>query len=149
MTGLTDGQQQFLRSQNIRLDEMFDASGMAPSDFAVEMDRQSKLFAFGCPPCPYGHTLKTASNHCLQCNTAQISMIRAYYKEGYVYIAGSKRSRLIKVGRTDHSPWNKEGYLCSRKYGGITDWQMLYYAHYQLFGRVESNAQRLLSAYKV
>jgi hypothetical protein len=49
-----------------------------------------------------------------------------HYGPGFVYIAGSLSTRLLKIGTTrDAGGW--DGRQRSRKYGGVSDWKLLYH----------------------
>jgi hypothetical protein len=70
-----------------------------------------------------------------------------YYNSGYVYIAGSPSNRVLKIGVTINIH-RQEAYLRNRRYGGISDWVLLYYVHVDCGGKVEHDARRLLERYR-
>jgi hypothetical protein len=72
-----------------------------------------------------------------------------YYDEGFVYIAGSQLTHLVKIGTTqDVAGW--EGRQRSRKYGGVPDWKVLYSVWLQAdAGNVEHATRRRLRRYQV
>ena len=70
----SDDQRKFLRDQKLPLSFLFDASGMRKVDYEAVMKRDEKFFAFGVTPCSKGgHSLRTRSGHCIQCDTAKIA----------------------------------------------------------------------------
>jgi hypothetical protein len=71
-----------------------------------------------------------------------------YYASGYVYIAGSFSSHLIKIGTTQNiGDYQKR--LRSKKYGSVGDWVLLYYIWVDQAGKVEHDARRSLHDHQV
>jgi hypothetical protein len=70
-----------------------------------------------------------------------------YYDPGYVYIAGSLSERVLKIGVTINIH-RQQAYLRNRKYGGISDWVLLYYVYVDMGGKVEHDARHLLAKYR-
>src|SRR2546427_222696 len=70
-----------------------------------------------------------------------------HYAPGYVYIARSFSEDVIKIGTTRdiHPQQRKLRYL---QYGGIDDWEILYYAWVDRAGKIEHDARRRLQCYK-
>jgi hypothetical protein len=66
--------------------------------------------------------------------------------KAYVYIAGSRRHSLIKVGWSE-SPVHRERLLSNIGHGGVHDWQLLYCANYQDAQKVEFAAHARLSCF--
>ena len=62
-----------------------------------------------------------------------------YYDEGYVLIAGSQSTRLVKIGTTQDAV-GRERRQRNVKYGGVPDWKMLYYVWLEVT-REASNMQ--------
>ncbi|MGH8123694.1 MAG: GIY-YIG nuclease family protein [Rudaea sp.] len=111
------------------------------------MEKEEKLFAFNTSPCgSYGHRMRTRAGHCIQCDTKKIAFIRRHYEQAYIYIAGSRRSRVIKIGCSAH-PWERQNLINQLGYGGISDWRMVYYGRYENAGKVEFAVHRMLSQY--
>jgi hypothetical protein len=147
MVTLTDSQARFLRSQQIPESAIFDASGMSRRRYQYEMEIEEKLFAIGVAPCKKGkHTIRTRNGHCIQCNTANIAFVNRHYQDAYVYIAGSRKERVIKIG-CSATPWNREALLNQRGYGGISDWCLLFYARFPNAGKIEFFAHHRLSKF--
>jgi hypothetical protein len=146
MSGFTEEIRRFLASQRIAESEVLDASQMSPRSYKAAMRYEGKLFALVSRPCYDGHYLKSRSGHCIQCDTARIEFTRRHYKEAYVYIAGSKNERVLKIGSTEN-PGDKASYLNTLGYGGIVDWKLLYHVKVPQAGKVEFRAHELLSAH--
>jgi hypothetical protein len=70
-----------------------------------------------------------------------------YYNPGYVYIAGSLSERVLKIGVTINIH-RQQAYLRNRKYGGVSDWVLLYYVYVDMGGKVEHDARHLLAKYR-
>lgn len=149
MATLTDEQLRFLRSQNIPLSAMFDATGMKAADFRLAMKGEDKTFAYGVTACGKGgHTLRTRNNHCIQCDHARIAFMLRADARAYIYIAASAAGRLIKIGSSIDIADRTEK-LNRYHYGGHQDWQILATADSPKAGRAESEAHATLSAFNV
>ena len=137
MAELSDDQRKFLRDQKLPLSFLFDASGMRKVDYEAVMKRDEKFFAFGVTPCSKGgHSLRTRSGHCIQCDTAKIAYTLRHYKTADVYVAGSLQVKLIKVGSSvDCDTRVRE--LNRVRYGGATDWSILSRVRSEKSGMVE------------
>jgi hypothetical protein len=142
----------FLKSQDIPLSSIFDATGMTKYLYHEAMRAEDKLIAYGLNPCPKGgHTLRTRNGSCPQCNTACLAYLKRYNAAGYVYIAGSKKRRLIKVGASGNTNNidNRVVVLNVRAEGGTSDWE--YIAHIYLGNdayRIESAVHRELREWR-
>jgi hypothetical protein len=146
MSGFTEEIRWFLASQRIDESEVYDASHLSSRQYKRAMERAGKLFAIVSSPCYEGHYLKSHKGHCIQCNTARISFVKGPHTEAYVYIAGSRSERVLKVGSSE-SPWDRAAHLNQRSYGGISDWTLLYYTSFPNAGQIELNIHSMLSAY--
>jgi hypothetical protein len=73
-----------------------------------------------------GHRIRTRGGHCAQCNPANIGFTERETANGYVYIAGSRRGRFIKIGAT-RDVAQRERQLRTERYGGASDWLVLVY----------------------
>jgi hypothetical protein len=145
MTSLTEEQRRFLGWHGIPESKLFDAQGMKPRRYRPIMEIEERLLVFGVTPCARGkHTIRTRAGHCIQCNTANIAFMQRYYQEAYVYIAGSLREAVTKIG-TSQAPWEREAILNKLGYGGITDWKVLYFGRFADAGKVEFTVHRNLS----
>lgn len=100
------------------------------------MERAGQRFAIVSNPCYRGHYLRSHKGHCIQCDTSRIAFVNRHYKEAYVYLVGSRIERVFKIGSSE-SPWDRGPHLNHIGYGGITDWDVLYYAQVKDAGKVE------------
>ena len=147
MAKLTFEQMAFLTRHKIPLGQVFDATGMRQIDYAEAMRKQDKLFAFATTPCEKsGHTLRSRSGNCIECNTANIAFTMRAYKDAYVYIAGSRSSKLIKVGSTTYLEKRFDS-INSEAYGGANDWICIAYVKCEKAGTVEFAVHQRLHAF--
>jgi len=149
VASLTQQQMSFLRSQNIPMSSLFDASGMKRTDYQSTMKAEGKSFAYGVTPCnAEGHTLRTRAGHCIQCDHSKIAFMLRSDAQAYIYIAASVAGRLIKIGSTIDISDRKDK-LNRYKYGDQKDWQILASARNSQAGRVEAKVHTRLSQYWV
>jgi hypothetical protein len=147
VTKLADEQKRFLASQQISESAVFDAAGMPPRFYRPLMEQEEKLFVIGVSPClQRGHTMRTRAGHCILCDTKKIAFITRHFQQAYVYIAGSQRSKFVKLGLS-RTPWNREAIINQLGYGGISDWQLLCYAKFPNAGKVEFAAHKSLTGH--
>lgn len=145
MAVLSPEQRAFLHSQKILMRDLFDASGLKKQEYQALMKELGQLFAYGVSPCQSaGHTLRSRSGHCIQCDTKIIAFSRRNSDAGTVYIAGSTSSQLLKVGYTNDRQ-RRATYLCNEKYGGASDWEILAWVNLSRnAGRVEFDIHEAL-----
>jgi hypothetical protein len=149
MTKLSNEQKNFLASQKIPESAVFDAAGLPPRRYRPLVEQEEKLFVIGVSPCLQGgHTMRTRAGHCIQCDTKKIAFITRHYKQAFVYIVGSQKQKLIKLG-SSQTPWNREAILNQLGYGGISDWRLLYYAKFANAGKIEFAAHGILDRYLI
>jgi hypothetical protein len=70
-----------------------------------------------------------------------------HYEPGYVYVAGSRSSRVLKIGTTINIR-GQEKRLRRDRYGNIEDWVLLYYVWVEERGKTEHDARRRLRRYR-
>lgn len=147
MAELTNEQIRFLKEQKIDPKFVFNAEGLNRTQYRAIMKDLNKLVAYNTPPCKKeGHTLKTRSGHCCQCNTAVLGFQKRNDSAGIVYIAGSLKSRIIKVGFTKAVEIRSIS-LNYTKYAGCNDWKILYALNSKSAGKIETKSNSLLHAY--
>ena len=137
---MNDIESQFIKEQNLPLELFVDANGKSVNaEFKIVMKASGKIFAFNSTPClHYGHTLRERSGHCIQCDTARISFMKRHVSFGTIYLAGSIKGGLIKVGSTSaHSLENRFIALNREKYGEQNDWILLFQFDSVNVGEVE------------
>lgn len=147
MARLTEEQKDFLAYHNIPLNCMFDASGLARREYSDKMRVVEKYFAYGVTKCLNGHTLRSRSGACIQCNTSSIAFAMRYYRPSFVYIAGSTAGKLIKIGSSS-DPYDRLYIANLDGYANSFDWQPLFYVYVQQAGRIESDTQSKLRKYQ-
>jgi hypothetical protein len=149
MKVLTRDQIRFLKEHNIHPKYVFNAEGLSKSEYRVIMKELNKLVAFNVTPCSKeGHTLRTRSGHCCQCNTATIAYQKRNDSAGIVYIAGSLTGQLIKIGFSKALKIREES-LNRTKYAGFGDWKILYALKSEKAGQIETKSNSLLRKYSV
>lgn len=147
MAGLTSDQIRFLKEQKIHLKYVFDADGLSSSEYRVIMKELNKIIAYNVSPCGReGHTLRTRSGHCCQCDTAKIAFQKRNDSAGIVYIAGSLTGKVIKIGFSKAVEVRAES-LNRTKYAGFDDWNILYALKSENAGRIETRSNSLLHEY--
>lgn len=144
---VSESERLFLESQNISEYELFNAKGRPVSQCKQEMENHGKLFAYNTTPCRnYGHTLRSRSSHCIQCNTARIAFQRRHESAGMVYVAGSLKGSIIKIGYTKDVQIREES-LNRTGYAGYYDWIVLFAIRSINAGEVESRLDMALKNY--
>ena len=84
MLNLNKSQIEFLKSQNISEKMIFNAKGLKKSEYKGIMKLKRKIIAYNVTPCrENGHTLRTRSGHCVQCNTTRIGFQKRSDKIGF------------------------------------------------------------------
>jgi hypothetical protein len=147
MSGFTEEIRLFLRSQAIAENEVFDASKLSSRRYKGAMNRVGKKFAIVQNPCYRGHFIRSNKGHCIQRDTSRIAFVKRHRQTAYVYIAGSRAEKLLKIGFSE-TPWDRGSYLNQMAYGDIRDWKLLYYANVAEAGRIEFAVHSALSEYE-
>ncbi|GAB3553634.1 hypothetical protein GCM10027343_40620 [Noviherbaspirillum agri] len=129
MAQLTDEQIQFIKSQNLPLSKFFDASGLLKEERTRAMTALEIPFYYGGAICKEGHSLRAKSGHCIECDTSRIAFQLRNSASGYVYIAFSPSTRLIKVGYSKLHPQDRGAFLRNEAYGNIRDWDVKKITH--------------------
>lgn len=149
MSRLTKEQTEFLKQQDIPEELVFDASGLTKTEYHSIMKEQGKIIAFNVTPCNTGgHSLRTRSGHCIQCDTSKIAFIKRAISIGIVYIAGSIKGEVIKIGYTQNKTV-RENSLNRTKYGGYDDWIVLFSTQSFNAAEIEHLCQTSLRRYGV
>ena len=146
---LTKEELSFLSEHGLSAHDVLDARGMSSDVREQKAKELGKILIIGNKACTRaGHRLRTRKGHCFQCDTSKIAYQKRYSSDGYVYIAGSLRKRLIKIGGTG-SIHNREASLNNDSYAGAYDWKILLYVEVKNFGQIEREVQNLLAKYAV
>ena len=146
---ITKEQLKFLETQKISLDKIFDATGLSKTEYHKSMKEMDKIIAIGVTPCAkFSHSMRTRNGHCVQCNTATIAFLERHYEKGYIYIAGSKKEEVIKVGFASDIN-NREESLNDEGYGEINDWKILFQVMCKDAGKIEFRTHKKLNKYLI
>lgn len=122
---MTNEEQNFINEQGLPEELFIDANRQSINQIEGKMKSLGKVFAYNSIPCDqYGHTIRTRAGHCIQCDTARIAFILRHVSFGTVYIAGSVKGQLIKIGPTSSKASRSES-LNRTKYGNQDDWEIL------------------------
>lgn len=90
------------------------------------------------------HLLRNRYGKCVECNPASLAFQARRSSWGFVYLAGSKATGLMKIGLSI-DPNARNDVLNDLKYGGASDWVFLAVAKADHAGLVEHTAQSALS----
>ncbi|WP_421405095.1 hypothetical protein [Agrobacterium fabrum] len=115
---LTQDELEFLRTQGLSATDVYDGRGQSSAAWKAGVRSAGKTVVLGSPCSSKGHRLRTRSGHCAQCDTAKLSYQKRHNTEGYIYIAGSKAARLLKVGTCVDIEQRRRN-LRNQMYGGI------------------------------
>lgn len=151
-TPLTKEQKDFIKKHQISEDLLFDANGEGMSDDLKQRMLDSKtVIAYNAS----GSTENADYNFInidgdfLQAHLDKIPFALRTYKTGYIYIAGSKKTHLIKVGSSNESKDRiKTLNITTTKSGAIDDWELIFQAKTETLGKVERLFQQKLNDYK-
>lgn len=126
MATLTQDQISFLESHGIAPSQVFDASRCrSAAERERRMEEQELHFYFGGALCAKaGHSLRSKKGFCIQCDTAKIAYQRRSTASGYIYLAHSATTGLIKIGFTKHHPQERAALLRDQRYANAADWDV-------------------------
>jgi hypothetical protein len=95
------------------------------------------------------HHFRTIAGFCPQCDPAKVATALVEHKVGFVYIAGSLKGKLIKVGCTGDTKGRVNDLNTAlAKYANYDDWVILYEAKTLKIGKVERTMHTELDHYK-
>ncbi|MBK1679654.1 GIY-YIG nuclease family protein [Rhodocyclus tenuis] len=126
MLKLTNDQLAFLKSHGIAPGQVFDASACrSKAEREAQMDEQERYFYSGGALCARGgHSLRTKAGHCIQCDTSKIAYQLRSAASGYIYLAHSAATGLVKIGFTKHHPQHRAKLLRDKRYANANDWDI-------------------------
>lgn len=147
---LNRDQIEFLAKHGVPEQNVFNATGLTTSIYKQKMGDGDFDIAYGTTACEKGgHTLRTSSGACIQCDPKKFSFMLRHRRAGEVYVAESNiMSRIIKVGSCKSSNDRVSG-LNSEKYAGRYDWAMKYHHGVKNMGLVESEVHAALSHFAI
>ncbi len=145
---LTPSELNFLSRQGLGPNDVMDVRGMNQWLWFRRIEEENKTIALGSPCRTAGHRLRSRRGHCVQCHTEKLSFVARYSADQYVYIAGSRSAKIIKIG-TCRDCAQREKQLRAERYGGARDWRIVYSVEVRNAGAVEYTARSRLSRYVV
>lgn len=147
MNQLTFEQLAFLKEQKIELKYVFNAHDLKKEEYKEIMKDLNMIIAYNVTPCKaYGHTLRTRSGHCCQCDTSKIAFQLRANARGVTYLAGSLAGELIKIGYTKAVEIRSES-LNRTKYANYSDWEILFAVESKFAGKIENLVNTELNKY--
>ena len=151
-TPLTKEQKDFIKKYQISEEVLFDANGEGMSeDLKQRMLDTEKVIAYNVSGCEENsdYNFTNTEGVFVQGDTDRIPFALRTYKTGYIYIAGSKKTHLIKVGSCNEvNDRIKALNITTSKSGNIDDWELILQAKTTVLGKVERMFQQKLSDYK-
>jgi hypothetical protein len=144
---LTTSERTFVERHRIGILGVLDGRGLSKVEYRSLAKEQGKTLILG-SPCRYaGHRLRTRSGHCAECDPRNIAFQNRYHAEQFVYIAGSLKGKLIKIGTTNDADQRQRS-LRFEAHGGYRDWSMLYTAYAKEAGKVEQQIKDKLANFQ-
>ena len=145
---LTAAELSFLRDQKIPVAQVMDGRKLSGRARHSIMDNSEKRYYIGTLCEKAGHRLRSKRGACIQCDTRNIGFYRRTYEPGTVYIMGSVKSGILKVGTTkDIDVRNKKNNW--EGHGGTDDWEVLFEQQFENAGKVELDAHARLERFNV
>jgi len=147
---LTNDDIKFIQEQEISDKDIFDATGMASKEWRTKIRGTDHLFAANpiTRSSKCGHKLKTRSGHCAPCNPQNIGQQKSRRTGGFVYVAISKPSGLVKVGITKDTA-KRMTELTRERYADEQSWHLQYSHHLSSNkGTVEAAIHKRLEQYQ-
>jgi len=149
---LTKEQQEFFKKNKVSYELLFDAKGEEMSDELIaKMSELDAVIAINTTVCENNpeHHFRTIAGFCPQCDPAKVATALVEHKVGFVYIAGSLKGKLIKVGCTGDTKGRVNDLNTAlAKYANYDDWVILYEAKTLKIGKVERTMHTELDHYK-
>jgi hypothetical protein len=144
---LTSEQIAFLNRHGVSMSEVYDATGMRRKHYYSDMKLLEMRVAIGVTPCTNrGHTMRNRNGRCVQCNPASFAFEKRFEQNAFVYIGGSVRKKIVKVGFSE-SCHSREEILNRLGYGNASDWKLLFYVRCDKAGEVENEVHKKLERY--
>ena len=140
-------ERKLLNSHDVSLSEIFDANGLSSSQAKEQAKALEKPVLSNTPACgKCGNRIRTRSWHCIECNRAALSFQKTSF--GHVYIAGSPKLKLLKIGKSNDYDKRMEN-LKREEYGGGNDWRVIASCISKDTGKVERFLHKSLSEFNV
>lgn len=145
---LSSSEKAFLANQGLGPEDVLDVRGMPQRHWFRLIEEEGKTVALGSKCKARGHRLRSRRGHCIQCDTSKLGYQASFAEERYVYIAGSRSARLLKIGNC-RNVIQRERQMRAERYGGIGDWEIVYSVRVKRAGAVEDAARGRLSRHRI
>ena len=140
---------EFLIGQGFSIKDIRKVGYMTVTEYKPILKEIDIPFALVDKPCKKGgHFIKTRYGHCPMCDSSKISYMKRFRESGYVYLAFSKIGDFFKIGQAKEIN-KRQNSLQYEKYGGVDDWELLYYVESSKSGTVENLIHKELSSFKI
>ena len=94
---------EFIAEYKLNPQHFFNANGqILTTEIKDQMRSEEKIFAFNTSTCGNGHTITSRSGHWIVCEPKNIHFTLINFNEGFVYIAGSIKGSVIKIGSSNN-----------------------------------------------
>jgi T5orf172 domain len=127
---------EFLTSQGLSPEDVFDCRGKPVSDFGELARKSGKTLMLSTQCSKGGHRLRTRKGHCAQCDPKKLSFQKRHRAKAKVYVAHSSSKNLSKIGSTIDID-NREKKLCFDRVASAVDWKIVFYAETEEAGKLE------------
>lgn len=145
---LTESELRFLRSQGLGPDDVMDVRRMSQWHWFRRIKEEGKSIALGSKCRKAGHRLRSTKGHCVQCDTKVLAFAGRFNLKQYLYIAGSLKAQLIKIGVCkDLSQRLRQ--ICAERHGDARDWEVIYAVKIERAGELEDRVLTRLGQYSI
>jgi hypothetical protein len=145
---LTENELRFLRSQGLGPDDVMDVRRMPQWLWFQRIKEEGKTIALGSKCRKAGHRLRSTKGHCVQCDTKVLAFAGRFNLKQYLYVAGSLKARLLKIGVCkDLSQRIRQ--ICTERHGDARDWEILYAVEIERAGELEDRVLGWLGEYSI
>jgi hypothetical protein len=145
---LTESELRFLRSQCLGPDDVMDVRHMPQWMWFQEIKERGKTIALGSRCRKAGHRLRSTKGHCVECDTKILAFASRFNLKQYLYIAGSLRARLIKIG-VCKDLGQRIRQICAERHGDARDWEVIYAVEIERAGEIEDRVLSRLGQYSI
>ena len=149
---LTKEQEDFIKKHKIAKDLLFDAQGNVLSDeLKAEMSENNKVVAYNASGYSEDEifNFQTIGGDWLQADPSKLAIALRENITGYIYLAGSRKGGLIKVGSANDKHNSIKGLnLPASRSAGFDDWELLFDVKSTAMGKLERLVQDELNEFK-
>jgi|SRR5690606_15732182 len=139
----------FISDHQISEKILVNANGKTVNSIKYWMKENEIFFVYNTTPCKNGHNIRSRSGHCIVCDVTRIAFVKRSFKNGHLYLFGSKSKQFIKLGMTTENIEDRLQKLNSRGVGGVNDWVVLLSFKVDNTNLHEFNLHKILSPYQV